>query len=93
MGQFLVETYLPAARAERLDEAQAQVTGAAEQLSRSGRPVRYLRSIVVPEDETCFWLFESRSQEDLAEVLALAQIDAERVMPAQTDSAAAPGKP
>jgi hypothetical protein len=55
--------------------------------------VRYLRSIVVPEDETCFWLFESRSQEDLAEVLALAQIDAERVMPAQTDSAAAPGKP
>lgn len=33
---------------------------AAEEMSREGTLVRYQRSIFLPEDETCFYLFRGR---------------------------------
>jgi hypothetical protein len=32
-------------------------------VSRAGTPIRYVRSIFIPEDETCFHVFESSSKE------------------------------
>jgi hypothetical protein len=60
MADFLVEVYTP-----RLDEAAlaklvARLKAAAEAMSAE-IPVTYLRSIHVPEDETCFHLFEAES--------------------------------
>ncbi len=60
MPSYLVEVYQPRAGA---GAAAACARSAAEAVSRAGTPVRYVCSIVVPEDETCFHLFESSSRE------------------------------
>jgi hypothetical protein len=57
---YLVEVYQPRAGA---DKASARARTAAEAVSRAGTPIRYVRSIFVPEDETCFHVFESSSKE------------------------------
>jgi hypothetical protein len=57
---YLVEVYQPRTGA---DAAAARARSAADAASRAGTPVRYVRSIFVPEDETCFHVFESSSKE------------------------------
>jgi hypothetical protein len=62
MADFLVEVYTP-----RLDEAAlaklvARLEAVVEAMSAE-IPVTYVRSIHVPEDETCFHLFEAESAE------------------------------
>lgn len=59
MAEFLVEVYVV-----RGDHATAQaIERAANAGARCviGRSVRCLRSILVPEDETCFLLYEAPS--------------------------------
>jgi hypothetical protein len=71
MAEFLVESYVSRAGAE------AEVARAAARMratASDGGAVRYLRSIFVPEDETCFYVFESpssRAVEDLCRRAAL----------------------
>ena len=66
MAEFMVELYI-----SRSDGA-ATVALAAERLrigaeaaTRAGTPVRFLRSIFVPEDETCFVLMEAETAGDV----------------------------
>ena len=84
MAEFLVELYVSrtdtaaATRgAERLGRAAAQLTG-------EGMPVQHLRSIFVPEDETCFLLFEAVSAEAVREVSRRCALPFERVAGAIT---------
>lgn len=65
-----VNTYLVEAYVTKLDGAlAAQLASAVHQaaltMTRRGTPIRYLRSIFVPEDETCFHLLEAQSVEAL----------------------------
>ena len=60
MPSYLVEVYQPRGGARG---AAARARSAAEAVSRAGAPVRYVRSIFVPEDETCFHVFESPSRD------------------------------
>jgi hypothetical protein len=60
MPSYLVEVYQPGGGAR---VAAARARSAAEAVSQAGAPVRYIRSIFVPEDETCFHVFESSSKE------------------------------
>jgi Protein of unknown function (DUF4242) len=57
---YLVEVYQPRTGA---DVAATRARSAADAVSRAGTPVRYIRSIFVPDDETCFHVFESSSKE------------------------------
>lgn len=59
MGQFLVELYAPHTDSAAVGDCADRARRAAEQLSREGTPVRFLRRILVPEDETCFYLYEA----------------------------------
>lgn len=76
MPSFLAELYLPAATAERQEVVAS--------LARRGASaeVRYLRSIFLPEEETCFHEYECESVDVLAAALALADIRYERLIEA-----------
>jgi hypothetical protein len=77
MTAYLVELYVPHADAVRQGAERTRL--AAEQLTREGTPVRYVRSIFVPEDETCFHLCEAGSAEAVHEAVRRAAIPFERV--------------
>ena len=72
MTSFIVEIYAPAREA---------ACHAACALSR-GTEVRHMRSILVPEDETCFHLVESASADAVAAAVAAAAIRFERIVEA-----------
>lgn len=52
---------------------------AAEALTREGTPVRYLRFIFVPDDETCFHLYEAPSVDAVREAALRAAVPVERI--------------
>lgn len=76
MPSFLVELYLPAATAERR-EAIARAARAV-----ASADVRYLRSIFLPEEDTCFHEYESANGDVLAALLAHAELPYQRLIEA-----------
>ncbi|HXV56540.1 MAG TPA: nickel-binding protein [Gaiellaceae bacterium] len=85
MAEFLVELYVscsdPAAGglAERVRRAAAEV-------SAGGTPVGFLRSILVPEDETCLFLFEADSVDAVRAAARRAGLSVEHVAETAPDS-------
>jgi hypothetical protein len=75
MAQFLVESYVSRADGEAaVERTSTQARLGAEALTQAGRPVRYLRSIFVPEEETCFFLFEAETAADVREAARSASL-------------------
>ena len=66
MVTFLAETYVPATASSA--EVERSAIEAAAALTAEGTPIRFLRSILVPEDETCFFVFEATSPMAVQEV-------------------------
>ena len=58
MTNFVVEVYTPNLSRADLAELAGRVEAAVLEMEREGVRVRYLRSVLVPEDETCFHHFE-----------------------------------
>jgi hypothetical protein len=58
---YLVETFLASSRAGERVARERQARSAAQELTDSGTPVRFDSSIHVPQDETCFFVFEAPS--------------------------------
>ena len=84
MAEYLVELY--AAQGDQdvaLRHAESAEQAGAE-LTREGRPVRCLRSIFVPEDETCYVLYRASSADAVREAAQRAQLQFERVAEAVT---------
>ena len=54
----LVELDRPASGWSELEVLAARARSAAEQVNSAETPVRFLRTIFVPDDEKCFQLFE-----------------------------------
>jgi hypothetical protein len=81
MPSYLVERYLPAARAGELDCAIAALAG--------GDGLRHLRATLVPEDETCFHVVEAPSRQAVTDALRQAAIAYERVVEAVEPAAGA----
>ena len=77
MSSYLLEAYTPASAL--LEEIESRLRTAAAELTESGTPVRYVRSILVPEDETCFHLLEGPSSEAVAETARRAGISTPRI--------------
>jgi hypothetical protein len=68
VNSYLVELQLPAGAATELAAAGERARTAAEELTREGTAVRWVRSVYIPEHETGLLVFESRSADavDLA---------------------------
>lgn len=78
MADFLVEVYTSRLDGAALAKLVARLKAAAEAMSAE-IPVTYLRSIHVPEDETCFHLFEADSAEIVREAGRRAGLTFDRV--------------
>jgi hypothetical protein len=81
MPRYLVEAYVPRARAGDAPAAGHDARTAAEQLSHVGRPVHYVRTTLLPNDETCFHVFESTDEDTVREVCRRAGIGSARIVP------------
>jgi hypothetical protein len=79
---YLVETYLARGQAEERAARERRARSAAEKLTQGTTPVRFDRSIHVPDDETCFYVFDAPSARDVAHVAQRAGLDAIRVVEA-----------
>ena len=75
MSEFIVEVYVPRTSAP----CTTGVREACAEHTRSGSPVRYLRAIHVPEDETCFLLFDADSPDAVRAVVTRAAVPFERI--------------
>ena len=79
MNEYLVELYVARTDAGAVERSAERLRLAAEEQTRLGTPVRYLRSIFVPEDETCFLLLEAGSAAAARDVATLAGLSFEHV--------------
>jgi hypothetical protein len=79
---YLVETYLSRAdfswRASRERRARAAV----DHLTKVGVKVKFQRTIHVPEDEMCFFVFEASSAQDAGLAAAHAGLEPLRIVEA-----------
>ena len=70
MPEYLVELYSVTANPDPIALSRLAV----------GTSVRYLRSIVIPGDETCLHLVEAASVEEVAAALEQAGLQADRIV-------------
>ena len=83
MPSYLVETYIArAATASELAARERRARSAAEELTQGTTRVSFDRSIHVPEDETCFYVFVAQAAHDAEEAAERAGLDPIRVVEA-----------
>jgi hypothetical protein len=82
VARYADELYLSRAGSDGADGGAERARSAAEAMAREGLPIRWLRTIFVPEDETCFYLFEAGSAELVRAVGERAEIAFDRVLEA-----------
>jgi hypothetical protein len=82
MPRYLVESYIPRSRAREARAAGRDARTAAEELAREGTQVRYVRTTLLPDDETCLHIFEAASEAAVGEACRRAGIDTGRIVPA-----------
>jgi hypothetical protein len=82
MHEYLVEVYVPRNGAAGVHQAAARARETAQQLCGEGMAVRYVRAIFVPEDETCFHVFEATSPEAVRAASERAEFPAQRIVQA-----------
>ena len=85
MTEFLVELYVSKANCAAVAVGWERLSRAAAELTDEGRPVRLVRSIFVPEDETCFLLVEAATAESVRETARRAALTCERVVETTVD--------
>ena len=82
MPSYLVETYLASGDAGGRAARERRARSVADELTRQGQSVRFDRSIHVPEDEICFFVFDAPSTREAALAAERAALDPIRVVEA-----------
>jgi hypothetical protein len=77
---YAVELELTAGDASHLATAGERARSAAEQLTREGTPVRWVRSVYVPEEDTCLLVFEAPTAEAVGRAGRRAGLTYERIV-------------
>jgi hypothetical protein len=86
MAEYLLELYVSRGDPAAVDRTAERARAAADALTEEGVPVRYVRSIFVPDDETCFLLYEAEGIEDVELAAQRASLGADRIAQAVTTS-------
>jgi len=79
MAEFLLELYASRTDPDAVCRDVERARTASRELTREGVPVRFLRSIFVPEDETCLFLFEAGAVDVVREAARRAELSYEHV--------------
>jgi hypothetical protein len=79
---YLVETYLARSQAGERAARERRAHSVAEELTHESKLVRFERSIHVPEDEICFFIFDAPSSREAALAAQLAGLEPFRVVEA-----------
>jgi hypothetical protein len=79
LARFTVELRPPGAGWQELQRATARARQATDELRSEGAHVRFLRSIFVPEDDACFFLYEGASAQAVKAAAARATLGVVRV--------------
>jgi hypothetical protein len=82
MPSYLVETYLSRGQAGERLAHERRARAAAAELTQDRTRVRFDRSIHIPEDEICFYVFDAPSSREAALVAQRAGLDPIRVVEA-----------
>jgi hypothetical protein len=82
MQSYLAEAYLARPRASELPTNERRARSAANELTQQGIAVRFVRSIFVPADEICFYVFEAASADAVRAACESAALRFERVIEA-----------
>jgi hypothetical protein len=91
MPSYLVETYLARGQARERPARDRRARSAAEELTLCSTPVCFARSIYIPEDEICFYVFAAPSSRDAVLAAERAELDPIRVV--ETVSSGKEGEP
>jgi hypothetical protein len=76
---YLVEHYRPGLTVDGLKQWAVRVHEATDELEREGKDVRYLRSTIVPADESLLCVFEAANEELVREAYTRAGLSFERL--------------
>lgn len=82
---YLVEHYRPGLSAQGLRRWAARARAAVDELEREGKPVRFVRSTIVPTDELLLCIVESKCEELVREAYRRAGIPFERISAAVSE--------
>jgi hypothetical protein len=82
VASFLVETYVPDAQARDARLAGRRMRAAVRKLSREGTSIRYVRTTLLPGDETCFHVLAADSRDAVAAACRLAGLERARIVDA-----------
>ena len=82
MPEFLAETYTPRGDGGPAAPGADEAARAAGQASQPGAPVRFLGAILVPAEETCFWLYQAPSAGAVRAAMTRARLRPDRINPA-----------
>jgi hypothetical protein len=78
LTQFLVEVFVPRTDSVRANRLALDAEAAARRMQEEGIPVRYARSIFVPDEETCFILYQAATVDDVVDAAERAGVPLER---------------
>jgi hypothetical protein len=86
MPSYLLETYLPRGQTAERAARERRARSAARELTSAGTRVCFERSIHVPEDEICFFVFDAPSDREASLAGQRAGLDPIRVVEAISSS-------
>jgi hypothetical protein len=89
LSHYLVELRPSRLGWSELETLTARARDSAAELRRAGSDVRFLRAVFVPEDETCFFLYEGESQLVVREAAGRAGLELEEFVEKLTATASA----
>ena len=84
LARYTVELSRPEGGWADLEQASTRARRAADELRAEGTPVRFLRSIYVPEDDACFFLYEGPTAAVVRNAISrarLAPMDVQETIP------------
>ena len=82
MAEYLLEVYVTRTDTNAVKDSTRRARAGAEAAAADGSIVRFVRSIFMPADDTCFLLYEADSPEAIHEAARRAGLPIERVVEA-----------